>query len=1079
MQNKGRKMTLITKTRVAKEAPARPQVVPEGVPAIQTPEPEEIAGESFLDLTALAIGTENIIGAPLNNAINYSLQNAKTPNFSAFESPDVDLTGYEDVAEEFVDANSITDVNTIKRQIDDERIIRDTLDRNGWTGAGARVTASLLDPTIVLAGLPLFKALFSTGSSALKTGGKFAAAGASYIAFEESILQTSTRTRKASESYANVAAASVLSFGIGAGLSKLAAKKLSKDIMNDLSQDLKPSAAANDLSFNNDGSVGAAKVDTLTLEQAGAKGSLQNTVTNFLTPQQRLLSSSSLTARKMATGLSDNPIFIKADDEGIARGISVENHILSYNAPVADAKDSFRSEYVKYTKRVPRGERISKPQFRDEVSKAGRRGDRHEIQEVAVVAKSVRIFNDKLANDFVDSGIWDKLAKPQLAESYVHSVYDNIKINRGVTADNGDGLKDVIVRHLGKRALTIDDEFDNVGLRVGAARSDFVAQKESITKLQDEIKILKKTTDGVSKKIIKEKNDALKFLRGQVIKSNKIITRLDNEFEELQALRIAMQADELDDVADKVINKILGNDFLGEDIVALKRGALNQISLRIPRVELEPWLVNDFEQVMAAQMRSTVPEVALTKKYGSTTLKDQLDDINREYDVIVDKAKTPAIKEAANKERNRVLLDVQGVRDQLRNTFGKVDASSSSVRIFRALRQLNFLSKLGGMALSAISDPANQVFARGLTPFLSQGVVPLLRNINNIKGIKKAGAITRRAGAAVDISMAGSLERLAEVNEISRGGTVLERGLSAASDNFGKVSGMSYWNDFWKRFSGIMTQNFIFDQAKIVAAGGKMTKQNTRMMARVGLDSQDLKDMFKQFDAHSVDEKGLRIANEEMWTNPELKAKLLAAIQTEANRSVVTPKKGGLPLMMGTEVGKTVFQFKSFVIAQNTNMLIPALQNSKFNFIQGAALVTSLGMLSTILKDITAGREIEYEPADLILQGVDRSGLFSILMEANNIIGKATGNVVSIQNALGLRPPSRFATRNFLGALAGPTAGTIEDIGRVGAGIALEGTTKGDVRAFRKLIPYQNLFYIRKLFNEAEEGLNEVLGVKK
>ena len=57
----------------------------------------------------------------------------------------------------------------------------------------------------------------------------------------------------------------------------------------------------------------------------------------------------------------------------------------------------------------------------------------------------------------------------------------------------------------------------------------------------------------------------------------------------------------------------------------------------------------------------------------------------------------------------------------------------------------------------------------------------------------------------------------------------------------------------------------------------------------------------------------------------------------------------------------------------------------------------------------------------------------------------------------------------------GPTAGTVQDIGQIGRAFFNNDWTKSDVRAGRRLIPYQNLIWLRQPFDEAEKRLNRRL----
>ena len=64
---------------------------------------------------------------------------------------------------------------------------------------------------------------------------------------------------------------------------------------------------------------------------------------------------------------------------------------------------------------------------------------------------------------------------------------------------------------------------------------------------------------------------------------------------------------------------------------------------------------------------------------------------------------------------------------------------------------------------------------------------------------------------------------------------------------------------------------------------------------------------------------------------------------------------------------------------------------------------------------------------------------------------------------------SRYALRNVTNALVGPAAGLVEDAARVTRLAATGELRRSDVRAVRRLLPYQNLFYLRSLLTAAEE----------
>jgi hypothetical protein len=110
-----------------------------------------------------------------------------------------------------------------------------------------------------------------------------------------------------------------------------------------------------------------------------------------------------------------------------------------------------------------------------------------------------------------------------------------------------------------------------------------------------------------------------------------------------------------------------------------------------------------------------------------------------------------------------------------------------------------------------------------------------------------------------------------------------------------------------------------------------------------------------------------------------------------------------------------------------------------------------------------------------IREGVDRSGLASWIFDALNTQEKLLGGL-GINTAIG-SPSARYMSRNAIGALLGPTFGLGEDAAKLLANLGQGKWSATDTHRIRKLLPMQNLFYLRWLFDQAEKGVNETFGV--
>jgi hypothetical protein len=72
---------------------------------------------------------------------------------------------------------------------------------------------------------------------------------------------------------------------------------------------------------------------------------------------------------------------------------------------------------------------------------------------------------------------------------------------------------------------------------------------------------------------------------------------------------------------------------------------------------------------------------------------------------------------------------------------------------------------------------------------------------------------------------------------------------------------------------------------------------------------------------------------------------------------------------------------------------------------------------------------------------------------------------------------TRYASRGVLESVLGPSAGFLNDtLSATGAAFAKDWSA-ADTSAVRRMIPLQNLFFLRRLTDAAEEGINHALGV--
>lgn len=564
------------------------------------------------------------------------------------------------------------------------------------------------------------------------------------------------------------------------------------------------------------------------------------------------------------------------------------------------------------------------------------------------------------------------------------------------------------------------------------------------------------------------------------------------------ARRIASQLDkepgEIGDLADQIIDRIIGhpdgrlpydahmNTTTRGGVAMDARGPLAARQFMIPDAAIERWLESDIETLLRAYTRTMAPDVELTKRFGDVNLQQQMRELEEDYAKRSARATTPAERKKVNAQLDRDKKDLAAIRDRMRGTYNlPSDPNSLMVRAGRVVSSLNYMRMLGGMTLSAIPDVGGVVFAHGLQRVFGDGIIPLFRNWS---GARIAMNEVKMAGTALDMVLDSRAMQIADIMDDFGRHTKFERAVSSAARNFGVVSLMAPWNAAMKQFTGLVTMTRML-RAIERAANGKAKPKEIERLAAGGISQADAKKIGEQFAKHGKKGGGVWFANTAEWDEGARSAveAFRAALVRDVDRTIITPGQDR-PLWMSSEIGRLVGQFKSFAISAMQRVVIAGLQQRDMATLSGAALMTALGGLSGILKAKVAGQPGHTDWSDpkknaqFLVEAIDRSGLTGWLMDVNSMTEKLTRGAVGLSAVTG-KPVSRYAQRNIASTLFGPTAGTIQEFARVGGAAASGEWNQSDSRAMRRLIPYNNIFYLRQMFDQAEGGINDFLGVPK
>ncbi|HEO9032544.1 TPA: hypothetical protein QIF53_000823 [Serratia marcescens] len=519
-----------------------------------------------------------------------------------------------------------------------------------------------------------------------------------------------------------------------------------------------------------------------------------------------------------------------------------------------------------------------------------------------------------------------------------------------------------------------------------------------------------------------------------------------------------MSREEAEITADATINKIVGakipQDFANVFTVKAA-GSTRSRTLSVPDRLMKDYLESDANYVLQRHIREASAEVELTRTFGNKSLDKQLKDIQDEYDALM--RSKPAEQAKLAKARDNDIRDITALRDRLVGTYGMPDDPSSFfVRAGAFLRSANFVTKLGGMTVSAIPDLARGVMVNGFSNSM-RGYSAL---ISRSPAFKASRAEMQKMAVGLETILHTRARTMGDLVDSSSRTTAVEAGMERVTDVFGKLTLMGHFDDVNKSVNGMITSDSILSGA---AAAKKLAKLgiNPNMAGRIR----------SEFQKHGEVIDGWHIGNFEKWDDQHVAGVFQSAVLKDVNNTVITPGIGDTPLWASTPLGKTVFQFKSFATASYNRATLGGLQEGTAQFYYGTAFQIGLGALTYALKQAANGKDIDTSPQKLVLEGLDRSGILGPLMEYNNMAEKASGGMVGLGAIFGTGTQSRYASRGFIGSALGPTFGLLDTLTDVTSGVLNGDAGDRVIHNARTLLPGNNLFWIAPLINQVDLGM--------
>lgn len=723
---------------------------------------------------------------------------------------------------------------------------------------------------------------------------------------------------------------------------------------------------------------------------------------------------------------------------------------------------------------------------------------------------------DQIMPDLIDEGYFPHLKdNPDMPDEWIaddlrKAIEDDL-FNGGVYRDEDISLVDDINRLEEAREEAIEllsmngiadynsfykNIYEDIKFSKRDLRKATKAEKERIKTAKAAIKEYHKKTEGLRKELKRMRNSEVARLKRDVRKAETRIKKHKEKIDEMESAKISAlnmydDMDDIggyvDDVVDEITQKLTQihpDPDIPPYIAPVSRGVLKEKLLDVDDVDFEEFFENDINAIMRYYRHHMGTQIELKRSFGSIDLKDELKEIADDYLEKIKNAPDSKTRQKLQKESEATQRDIRAVRDILLGNFDKSDPDAVWSQAATVMRDLQFMTKMGGVTISSLPDVFRTIMVSGLDnvmgKFDGSGFSKHLKKMK-LEELEEAGLMTEAV-------LASRLQSLAEIGDPLNRGTALTRFTGNAANVFSKVTLINYWNDMMKSHAALSAQR------RFIKGLSSSDVNEISFLRENGIDEFHARIIKEQIKKHGEGElSGLKQwdVNEPNVRNAARIWK--AALRKQSDVTIVTKGAGDLPLVANKRLGGLWLQFKSFLIASHSRVLTRAMQSrggrEVGGAIMGAVSMVALGMMVAAIKAEMYNRSAglrgsdkrfdtsEWNRRKWIAEGVDRSGLIALVLEPINIMDKTTGIGTSLLTGQG--HSSRYASRNLAGTLLGPSAGTIADIGIGGRALASPITgndvSKSDIYAVRRLMPFQNAFVFRQMFDVLENKAGDVL----
>ena len=773
-------------------------------------------------------------------------------------------------------------------------------------------------------------------------------------------------------------------------------------------------------------------------------------------PIQAVVNTGNLTAIKFVKSILKSPLFTKGHMKGIKGGDSLDQIMQLDMYYLGTAMEDIKKLYDTYRKTV-KGRPITLGEFSQRISRA--MVNPNYVDEITEVMKA-----KKLAREYYDY-IGEKIraANPNLHQQEILLSKLKLRLKNAKGGDivfskklpDGTTQKRVLTTKQLKKRIEMEEKYLNQ-LKTNPVRENYLNSLIKRNKIENDLTAWREFATRSIKRTMPDLSDEAVL---QIVKSYE--TKLPWKAYE-----------KINTKAEKIKSH---DDLIVEDYIFSPSGMSGHLKARRLNIDQEEWmkagyLETDVINLMQMYHKSILPDIYLTSIFGTPNAmggayfrargyQAGLMDVVYEYDMKWMKATSRTEKEKIIMERNKVLEKMEAVRDLFKGTYGVSNNPASFwSRGIKMLKLYNAMTALQG-GLASIVDLGRSVFFNGMNRSFRLTWESFDKNMSRhiYAMTKKEG---RLAGELFEMQLNTRAMLFNDLDNFYSMSGQIEAGMNKMSGAFFLINLMTPWNQMIKTHQTMLIVSRILEESENLVKG-TITQQNKARLAQAGIDLEDAKEIVKNYYNHgegkgafnnSTGLKEVRLAKSWDWDNQIIAKRFNLAVQNDLNIGIITPRKGDTPLWMSTQMGGLLAQFKKFSMGMTQRFLIRGLQEKDANFLGSIIMMVSLGAIIDRIR--SRAFDMDYEDKSYrakMFSAFERSGVGGIFTDAVN----ASQRVMF--DDLGGK----------LGGAMGPTGSQLDKI------LNIISTNDDSIQAqnVRRLLPYQNIWYLDTLFDQVEKGI--------